>query len=479
MNLTKFLKRPTVGLVLMTVSVLASINVAQSAAQEAGPPPAAPTQAAPDAAAGGVAIEFTKDAGIGSSAAGLSARTQAEQFKRDRFPARESEAGLLIYIGSASVPCGPDDAAFQQCRRQAFDEALLMAKADLAEFLRAEVETSLMSRINEPGDSESVGRAASPPVSKAPPGLLEKAVAILNHEVDKELARRGIKLGGEGAEEAKKEVQIKILSQSDFQSAVRVTALAGIAALQSYRTFEGCGSDGKCDIAVIAIVSTKSEALHAALMGIGEPPRSDCKMDIGRWAEEQGPNVLLYTHGAQARTNAKGEVVLVGFGQASVVTDSGRSVDAARQKAKMKAQGALRQFMGELVTVNGAAVEASISLEAAEKSDSRFRVSESFVREIMAVGEKLGMAGMREVFSWEFVHPASGKMVYGSVVMLSYSQVLAANKMFEDFKKAGGARGGAGTFGIKPPPEPAKTPAPAVRPTGKASSGKGAEGEEP
>ena len=443
---------------------------------------AAPAAAAPVAAArkqseaGGVAIEFSREAGIGEGVETENAKEQAEKFVTEKGWTLDAESdGFFAVVANASLSCGPDSKTFQQCREMAFEEALMNAKAKLAEFMRMQVSTQLEK------DVIQIGGVNSPdPIAQSNDNsFLAKAKLLMHNEVNKLMAERGIKLGTPEAEKAQLEITGEVLEQKNFKSAVLVQARAELSGLQAFRTFETSLKGKKGSIAVVAIHSPKSAQLHQALLGKGEAPRAEAQISIREWAQTEGPKVLLFTQGTQPRTNEKGEVVLVGFGQSAATSDSELSQEVAEEKAQMAAQAALRRFMGELIVVSKAS-EQSSSLKEYGEVATEFQSNSSFSKKMSATGSLLGMSGAKEIYSWSAVHPGNGKKVYGSVYVYSVSQARAANAMYFDMQKAGGAAGGAGSFGVAPPPKaPPSQAAKKVAPTGKDSKGQGAEGDTP
>ena len=469
-------KRIVVSTSAFACGLCLSIGQVHSNAQAPGE--AAPaSQAAPPTppAAGGVAIEFSRESGTGQGVETENAKQQAEEFINSKGWSLDSDTdGFWAVTAAASIPCGPDDTAFQQCRQQAYEEALLNAKTKLAEFLRAEVSTQLESSVNS-GGASNPAKPSTTAAKQQDSTLLGKAKLLLESKVDELLAKQGIKKDTPEA----KAVMSEVIESKDFKSALFLQARAELSGLQAYKTFETTLKGKKGQIAVIAIHSPKSAQLHQALLGKGEAPRSEVKESIRKWASTEGPNVLLYTQGAQPRANEKGEVVLVGFGQSVAMTNSDLSEEVAVEKANFAAQGALRRFMGELITVSKSD-EQSSSLKALANEAEEFKSNSSFSKKSTATGALLGMGGAKEVYSWSAVHPASGKKIFGSVYVYSASQARKANEMYFAFMQAGGAAGGAGSFGVAPPPAaPAAPAAKKVTPAGKNSKGDGAEGEAP
>ncbi len=461
------------GRIIVSTSIVCGLCVSVVQSNVNAQDPGDAGKSAQTADAGGVAIEFSKEAGTGEGVETENAEEQAIKFITSKGWTQDTESdGFFTVIGTSTLSCGPDSKDFQRCRQMAYSTAMLNAKTQLAEYLRAEVSTELESSVGNPGISK-------PPIpGKTDLTLYEKGLLLLNSEVDKLMAERGVDVGSPKETVERKEIEKDVLQSKEFESAIELQAIAEISGLQAYRTFETSLKGKKGSIAVVAIHSPKSAQLQSALLGNGEAPRAAVQMSIREWAQTEGPEVLLYTQGAQPRSDQKGEVVLVGFGQAVGASDSDLSRELAMEKADLNAQGELRRFMGEFISVNKAE-KTSSSLKEYSDSLEEFKSNEKLEKNSKAIGDKLGMSGAKKVYTWNAVHPANGQKVYGSVYVYSVSQARAANKLYFDFKKAGGAAGGAGSLGIAPPPTPPASPAKKATPTGKDSSGAGAEGDAP
>jgi hypothetical protein len=437
--------------------------------------------------AGGVALQFEKDYSKDYGTA-VAAPEDAEESAKKYLAEKgwsigrngTPETGFIVVVGKGPIVAG-DASSFDQRRRQAAKEAMLQAKKAMVQYLAAEVETSTKFKYVE-GTPPMDDIAAATSVAPKQPGALAKVKAILDHELDKQLKSRNIdpslKTPEERAkaeEEARKAAR-QILGSTQFRDAVTIAAEHELSGLQAFRTFESTGSGGTGKIAVVCAYSKKSADLQKALLGLGSAPSGVPQQPITKWAEVQGADVLLYTHGVQVRTNEKGEVVLVGFGQSTPVGKSERQLDAASKKAKVQAMGELRRFMGELVATAESDMEASSYADFADDT-SEFKSEAQYQEEITAKAAGLKMPGVLEAWSWTKQHPASERQTKGCVLVWAVSEALEANALRDRLKAAGGASGGAGISGKRPAPTAPSAPkAPAN--TGP-SSGSGAEGEQP
>jgi hypothetical protein len=459
----------------------ASAPVTVSAASTPYQSPAA------SAPAGGVALRFEKEYAADYGTA-VAVEGDAEDSAKSYLVQKEwrtgrngdPATGFLVVLAKAPIVAG-DAASFDQRRRQAAKEAMLQAKKSMTETLAAEVETSTRLKYVEGAPPmEEIAAAAS--VAPKQPGAIAKVKAILDYELDQQLKSRNIDPSLQTPEErakaesAAKEAAREIIGTSQFRDAVRIAAEHELSGLQAFRTFESTGSGGSGQVAVICVYSQKSAELQKALLGLGPAPAGLPQQSIDAWVAAQGPNVLLYTHGVQVRTNEKGEVVLVGFGQSTPPGKSERLIDAASKKAKVQAMGELRRFMGELVATAESDIEASTYKDFADGT-SEFKSQSRYEEEVSAEANKLLTPGALDAGTWSKRHPQSDRETQGCVVVWSVSEALEANALRDRLKAAGGASGGRG-IGDKRPSRPSggsTTP----KPSGKPSSGVGAEGEQP
>ncbi len=423
---------------------------------------------------GGVVVEYQDDYG-GAEAASRSAVDQANDFLANKGWATgyDRAKGIFIAIGTAAIKAPPGDPGFDTARQEAAVMSLMNAKAELARFLSQEVETELSSRYSEPNIGETLSATEMPPE----PGLIDKVVLLANAELDAMLNDRGINPNDPDGKRSAAASAAQLVASETFSSAVSVMARQEIGGVQAYRSFESVEPGASSNqIAVVAVFSPKSKQLHDALLGSGDPPSGDPRESISAWARSQGPEVLLYTHGVQPRTDENGEVSLVLFGQATPRTSATRSAQAATDKARLAATEAARRFLGEMVVLAENSSQASSYAEYADDA-TRYSATDSFEQEIKSRSARLKMPGITPVYSWQFQHPLSGKVTYGWVGKLSVSDALAANELRDTFNEIAGSQGGAGISGRRP--APSGRPSTVSPPGGGRGSGAGAEGEDP
>jgi hypothetical protein len=454
-------------------------------------------QSVPSGDGGGVVIEYMaqRDFGTGRGPGTQeldgtivqvpNARQAANSFLESReLKVGPNDNGVITFIGESKIAGSPTEPGWGENRVTAASKAMLAAKRDFVQYLAAQVQNQVRNRYvsQDPFAAMADARelASRPPEELT---FLEKAVLLANHELDKFMKERGATVPPDDPEARRKleqelrEKAASLCSTDEFREATEVAAQAEISGLQAFRMFEsGTQGDSVPAICVVAIYSPKSAKLQMALLGKGPAPTGAPRADIGRWAKELGPSVMMYTHGCQPRTNAAGEVVLVAFGQvtpANPRADRGRAIS----QAVTRAYGEARKFLGEFVNSLERDTIASTVKEYADGT-SVVRNEGQYVSEIETRALKLDLPGGLTEYDWEFKDPATGRMTYGVVRVYSVSEALRANKIRDMMKAAGGASGGRGLRDARAPEAGASKPSVPTG-TGKSTGGAGAAGEAP
>lgn len=430
---------------------------------------------------GGVELEFTSDFGTGEFGGDVPAKKQAEDFLKEQGWVEGenglwAEGGFTAAVEVVSIPCTTDQNRFPLCRQVAAMRALNNARATLAKALARQV--SSRTKDLAVADSEGLKNL----LEGGDGGPLDSQIAA---ELRKQISDRGLDPDSPEALAFAKNATL----WDTFDRANESIAYAEVAALQAYRFFESI-ENGQGQIAAVVTSSPNSEKLVRALLGQGDPPKQAPQQNISEWAKDLGPDVLLYTHGCQMRFNERGELTLIGFGQAFPVNDSPRAMDMAYVAAEELAVGNIRDFLGTAVLLN-TKVNTSMSLmQLAEASDD-ISGGQRTAQLASAEGKRLTIPGIAEVYQWSTTHPAdAGDQIAGSVVTVNVTDMIKANDLRRRLAAMGGSRGGAGGSNRYSPDAAAGSnqggdassgdQSPTRRPRGRgSSSGQGAGGQTP
>lgn len=336
---------------------------------------------------------------------------------------RDGGGEFFIAIGTGTIQAARNNPAYMSSRINAFEKAMLAAKKQMVEFVGVEIQKDVMNDYTE-GENPLERKQKDDEAMKSP-DMFNKAKALLNTKLDNLLAEEGIDLSKPVPIEAIK----KAVTSEVFEKFTRTVANTRIVGIQSMKVFEASTDGKKGQIGVIAVYSEKLQKMADAMFSGGTTnlPDGTPKQPI----VDQLPTdklILLSTFGVQQKTDENGRLVLVAFGQGVPKSDSPRSLDAAYDKAKMEALGALRSFAGEVAAVESDMYEFE-SIQEFEDGMEQYE-SESYYKEkIKTNADALKISGIAKIKSWEAVHPLTNKKVAGVIVVWSPSSVAQASKM--------------------------------------------------
>jgi hypothetical protein len=349
---------------------------------------------------------------------------------------KSADRFVALGIGSlaevAATPNATEMEEFANRRTAAFGIAMANAKQRLAEFVAAEISSSVKTAYSEP-DVGAQQIAAVP------------GAARVKEQVDKVVA-----------EPAKRAA---LLASDEFASAVKVVAVQEIGALQAFQSFEGVEAGGKSGtIVVIAMLSPNSKKMQSAMLGRGSAAKSESQGSVADWISTvEGQGRLMFTQGVVQRVNELGEVTLVAFSQASPRLNNRRSMDNAAGKATAQAQQMLRQFAGELVATDVSRT-VGYSLKDFADGSQDYLDSSAFSSRVEAVARELALPGNARVKTKYDTYPATGLPIVTVAVEWNVSSALAANELKASLDRFAGSKGGSGIGGIQSKPAE-KTPA--------------------
>lgn len=359
---------------------------------------------------------------------------------------------FYVAVGYGVIQAPLDNRGYADSRINAYNKAMLEAKAKMAEYLEIAIKTETehdYAEGNFGGNEEA---------EKDETSITAKLRRLLVAKIDKTLREEGV--DPDAADRAARERVAKKQLNSDFYKKVISTAAkAEVLGMQVMCSFEGVPRGKKGEIGVVAIWSKKLQAMAQTISLGGSLPSGVGKRPI----KEQIPTdkkALLSTFGVQQKIDENGNLVLVSFGQAGAVTDFPTSANAARNKAKMQAMAAIREFAGESVAVVTDAVNAE-SVEEFENAAESYENASAYSQKIKAVAETLKISGISTVNNWEAKHPLTGRTIYGVVCSWSPGSAARAKTMKQSMDAAAAAVGtavqGKGGTGA-PAPQPVANP---------------------
>lgn len=343
---------------------------------------------------------------------------------------------FFVSIGIGVIQAPIDHRGFIQSRVNAYNKAMLQAKAQMAEYLGVAI-------ASETAHDYSEGNFDAPQSASETSGedeVTAKLKKLFIAKLDNALRAEGVDPNADKA--AAEAAAKKLLASDQYRKTISSLAKAEIVGMQVCCSFEGVPKGKKGEIGVIAIWSPKLQAMASAMSNGSALPDGVGKKPV----KEQIPAdkaVLLSTFGVQQKIDENGSLVLVSYGQAGAATASAQSANAAYDKARMNAMAALREFAGETVAVANDSVQAE-SVEEFENAAETYEDASAFSQKVKATAAAMKIAGITTIKRWECKHPLAGYMVYGVVCSWSPKQAANANTLQRNMQNV--------ATGVKPTP---------------------------
>ena len=313
---------------------------------------------------------------------------------------------FFVACGTGIVQAPVGERSYIDSRVNAFDKAMLEAQAKMAEYVGLSIKSSTAHEYAEGSVADNAASAGDEA------SISSKLKHLIHAKLDKALRAEGIDPATADAA-SRERIAAKQLSSDVFSKTIASAARAQVCGLQASCTFEGVPEGGKGEIGVVAVWSPKLQAMAQSIVTGGALPTGVAKKPI----REQIPSdtlTLVSTFGVQQKLDENGHLVILAFGQAAAVSDSAMAAKAASDKARVRAQAAIREFAGQSVAIatDMARLE---TVEEFENAASQYTDASSFRQRAESVASELNISGISTVKNWEAVHPVAGRKVYGAV----------------------------------------------------------------
>ncbi len=368
-----------------------------------------------------------------------------------------SELKRYLVIGEAPIAVQPGDEGWPQARGEAYTNAMLAAKRELATFIGAEISRRTGRSVERP-DQDAAFQAARAQAAKlrgdkVNPNALsitDKVTLLAHQEIDKLI------------DEEKKEdpaavnqaVEAVVL-RKEFSDRINLAASAETAGLASYQTFESNNS-----VAVIAMFTEGTTyAMARAILGQGTVEASDSKKEpVSEYCRTlESTGALMYTNGVRLRRDENGDLNLIAFAHAPAEYDDADFIELALEEATLVARGEIRSFAGELLDNSSALDRASTTEKVADearKLTTRYTSKSSYDASVKATADVLKIPGSALVYDYVYQHPDmvannDPRPMVCAVVTWNVSAAQSAAELGAIMGSLGGSLGGEG-FQAKP-----------------------------
>lgn len=350
----------------------------------------------------------------------------------------------VIAVGLGTILAPKDDPQYTASRVNAFDRAMLAAKAEMARNLEGIFETAMEMRAVAPDqlNLKDAQTAVAYQITQLPEDSL---VGGLYRAMDKKLSEELAKQPGATPAE--------ITDSASFRAFRQASAVAAVAGLQAYHTIEVIEGD-KGTIAVAALWSPKLARLAESMV-------KGTKLAVGgakKTVRAQLPTdaqTMLSTFGAKTMVDEQGELVLVSFGQSVARNEnSALSERAAYSQARLAAETQIRSFAGEMVSFGATSENAELTFEFPGETGKLYENINSYQEFQESSAKAMTIRGISQLTTWKAKHPVSGRTVYGSICTWKPSSAALAN----DIRKAFGESAKRAALGDAGAPKPKAEP---------------------
>lgn len=353
---------------------------------------------------------------------------------------------FFIAIGKGNISAGRTHPNFIVSRQLAFDKGMLDAKKKMLQYMETKIETNLESFYSEPSQArqqalleekkreglmvESAADITSAALQQESAAIgsplaltfADKAENMLRTEAAKKLKA----LGFDPAQPISQQELQAITSSESFSKVTATVAQGRLVGMQAAKVIEFLPENKNGELGVVTIQSDRLQAIADAIYGNSPKlaPSGAPKKPISQQIPKN-KGALISQFGVQSKRNEKGEYCLVAFGQSAPRTESSRSMQAAEDKAKITAQGLIRQFAGEIGSVLESS-EASESVDTYADKMQDYQFDDSYEEKIQARAKGIVISGIQNIKRWKSKHPLTGHAVAGSVLSWCPSSGLAA-----------------------------------------------------
>ncbi len=354
---------------------------------------------------------------------------------------KENGETFFLAMGKAPILASPSAKSFIGSRQNAYDRAVLNAKAELVQYLRQAIRNNIKNIYKEPYERRNSVRIEQMTRQGIELGIArEIAVAVVQNPVNQEKPIHALSITGERfvrSELDRKLSQFGLdpsaaINDEDIERLFTATQISinlefiakeRLTGAMVYKTFESIQNQETAEIAVLVI---HSDRLHSAAKALysGDTtfiPSGMRKSPIGNQMPKT-KGALMSTFGAQLRADENGELVVLAYAQQSPRNQSAKSMNTAKKRALQIAIAQIRYLVAEIVSIPRV-VRSSNTIQEYMDGMAEYQLDHSYRETVERTAGKLEIEGITGLRRWEGEHPLTKDVVTGIVVAWSPSQV--------------------------------------------------------
>jgi len=333
-----------------------------------------------------------------------------------------NDDGSIYVIGAATTARPSNMSGFINSRNVAYNIAELTAKMNLLRMAGEQISSgrgfTMLEDIIEGDDPDAVIKASN----------LEKAARIVDESLDKALAYLGV---SESEIAEMNQSKKKATYEQNFNQTIKSLVAGMVKGCATVMIAEGDAGNDDYQIAVCIKYSPEYQSLASIINNNTsfQTPVGNMKNSIDK-IKAMPESKLIGKLGAQVTFNSDGEMIIFGFGQQEVKTNSSRQSAAysrAYSQARLKALNNIKNFVAEDIVAN----ESLTSIEKLREYDDGTNAYFSQQKWKQAVKSKETTLNLptHEVRKWKAKHPVSGHNVAGVIVAWTPADSQRANQL--------------------------------------------------
>jgi len=358
---------------------------------------------------------------------------------------RPNAPPFIIFASSPiEIVSSPSSPAWLTERANAYQQAVLQAKENIANFIAGEAQSGRASALfNSAGQGiPSTGQNAAKNLS-----IMDKMLTLTDKTLDNEIKKYDAGWDGTGKTEAQRQERV-VSMRRQYEENISASAKAFTSGAVPIYSAEGPTKNGYA-VLVGLVVSDNMQKIARA---ISDPsvilPPDDPEPPIMQQIKTkvaQDPFFLTSTEGVRIMTDEKGQRSLVCF---SGVPDTGDSM-VTEKEAETSCRGRIAQFVAEQVVTNtrrtgGMAVD-TLTATATAPTEKRVSFDQKLESQIKAETGRVPMTGLMQVDFFETKHHYSKQDMAIGVYVWNQDSAGAARRVKAVTESGAGGGGQAQT----------------------------------
>ncbi len=336
--------------------------------------------------------------------------------------------GSIYVVAAASTARPSNMTGFINSRNAAYSIAELTAKMKILRMAGEQITSgrgfTMLEDIIEGEDPDARKKAT----------MLDKALKVADKSLDKALAYVGV-----SEEEINKMNQDKkrAVFEQNFNETTKSLVAGMVKGCATVMVAEGDAGGDDYQVAIVMKYSPEYQSLASVIQhnSTYQVPVGKVKNSIDKFKNMPTEKLVGYL-GSKVTFNAKGEMVVFGFGQQEVRSTSSRQSAAfsrAYSQARLKAVNNIKNFVAEDIVANESSQNVE-KLREYEDGEQAYFSREKWMQAVKNKESTLNLSTV-EIRQWKGKHPVSGHDIAGYVVAWTPSAQQQANQLKDEFRK--------------------------------------------